>query len=95
MRYQRGDEEAADREAVRMLQAARIDPAGLIQMFEKLEDAHGETPSSLQYLSTHPLTAARIAELDRLAGESDQEPVPLLPDVDWSLMRQACDAEQP
>jgi predicted Zn-dependent protease len=94
MRYQRGDEEAADREAVQMLQAARIDPGGLVQMLEKLEDAHNEMPSALQYLSTHPLTAARIADLEKRIEESDQEPVPLLPDVKWSIMGHACNAEQ-
>jgi predicted Zn-dependent protease len=91
MRYQRGDEEAADREAVQMLQAARIDPAGLIEMFEKLEEAHGEAPAALEYLSTHPLTRARIAELENLTANAPQTPVPLLPAVDWSIMRQACD----
>ena len=93
MRYQRGDEEAADREAVRMLQAARIDPAGLIQMFEKLEEPHGEAPAALQYLSSHPLTATRIAELQELIAGSNQESAPLLPTVDWSNMRQSCIAE--
>jgi predicted Zn-dependent protease len=93
MRYQRGDEEAADRAAVRMLQAAQIDPEGLIQMLEKLESVHGEMPTALQYLSTHPLTAARIAALEELAQEPDHRAEPLLPGVDWSRMRQACDAE--
>ena len=90
MRYQRGDEQAADREAVRMLQSSGIDPAGLIQMFEKLEEAHGETPAALEYLSSHPLTAARIAALEKLVADSDRAPVPLLPNVDWSVMREAC-----
>ena len=95
LRYQRGDEDAADREAVRMLQRARIDPAGLIQMFEKLEGADGETPSAMQYISTHPLTTTRVADLDKLVGEAESESEALLPDFEWSLMRRACDTEQP
>jgi len=90
MRYQRGDEEAADRDAVHLLQAARIDPAGFIEILEKLQQGPGETPSALQYLSTHPLTANRIAELRRLAARPSEASVPLLPDVDWARLRGAC-----
>lgn len=94
LRYQRADEEAADRGAIRMLEAARVDPGGLIQMLEKLEQVQGDAPSPLQYLSNHPLTATRIAELKELAADSNQETVPLLPNTDWSRMRAACHANQ-
>lgn len=90
IRYQRGDEAAADREAVRMMQAARIDPNGLAQMLEKLQQADGSTPSALQYLSTHPLTANRIAEIRTLAAQSQEASVPLLTDADWSHMQATC-----
>jgi predicted Zn-dependent protease len=77
-----------------MLQAARIDSNGLLQMFEKLEDDRGRTPSALQYLSSHPLTAARIAEIQKLIADQDTArvppPAPLLPKVDWAHLRQAC-----
>ncbi|MBI3933640.1 MAG: M48 family metallopeptidase [Acidobacteria bacterium] len=90
MRYQRGDEHAADREAVRMLQVARVDPTGLIEIFEKLGHAPGDTPSALQYLSTHPLTSDRVEELRKLTAQSSEGHVPLLPGVAWSRLRDLC-----
>ena len=37
LRYDRNDEEIADRDAVRMMQVARIDPTGLVSILEKLQ----------------------------------------------------------
>ncbi|HWP84315.1 MAG TPA: hypothetical protein VNN17_03950 [Terriglobia bacterium] len=73
-----------------MLQAARVDPEGLVGMFEKLQEGRGQTPSALQYLSTHPLTAARLAELRQLIRNGTVDPVPLLPEVEWAQVRSFC-----
>jgi len=90
MRYQRADETAADREAVRMLAAARIDPHGMVTLFRKLQQSSAAAFEPPAYLSTHPAIDERIATLERLAAESPVDPVPLLPDYPWAELAQRC-----
>ena len=48
-----------------------------------------ETPSWLEYLSTHPSGKDRINMLNRISNENKAKPVrPLLPDFQWQIMRQ-------
>ena len=63
--YSRGNEEQADTEGMHMLGAAEIDPRGMITFFELLQQQENNTPDFLQYLSTHPHTADRIAKAAR------------------------------
>lgn len=90
LRYRRRDEEAADREGMRMLQAARIASDGMIRFFSRLEEKGEDVPAVLAYLSTHPRNRARIAELERLAAEARYPPVPLLKGYDWKRMGTPC-----
>ena len=90
LRYDRNDEEAADRDAVRMMQVARIDPTGLVSILEKLQQAQGNEPAGLEYLSTHPLTATRIQEIRRLAASPAVPRLPLLPEYSWAKIKKAC-----
>lgn len=75
MHYSRQNEEEADREGMRMLLDAGIDPAGMIAFFEMIQKEGVEMPASLKYLSTHPLTGERIERLKALAAEA-QGPFP-------------------
>ena len=93
LRYRRGDEEEADREGLRLLQAARIDPRGMVTFFNTLAAEGREAPRLAKYLSSHPETADRIASLQRLisaAGET--APLPLLPDYPWERIAGSCAA---
>jgi predicted Zn-dependent protease len=77
LRLQREDELEADREAMHLLQSARIDPRGLIRFLESLDDQ----PAPPTYLSTHPPTPDRLRALERLAaaahpGSTRLPPVP-------------------
>ena len=42
-----------------------------------------EIPRRLQWLSTHPLSSARIAEVERLAGPADPDARPWLEPDAW------------
>ena len=91
LRYSRAAEEEADAGGMRLLLAARIDPAGMIAFFEGMEKRRGEAPGLLTYLSTHPAPEERVARLTRLA----RAPVPapsrkLLDGYDWADIRRIC-----
>jgi hypothetical protein len=74
--YSRGFESEADAEGLALLEQAAINPQGLVTFFEKLQaleqekmaemagEENSETlTNTLQFLSTHPATADRIANL--------------------------------
>ena len=76
LRYSRRNEEEADVEGMKMLLAARVDPAGLIAFFEKMQKEEGAQPKALTYLSSHPMPAERIARLKALATTRTAPPSP-------------------
>lgn len=90
LRYQRADESSADREAVRLLAAARIDPRGMVTVLQKMQQSTAAALEPPAYLSTHPALDERIATLQRLADETPLDPLPLLPESRWSELTQAC-----
>ncbi len=90
LRYRRGDEEAADRDGMKMLQAARIDPAGMISFFRNLQRQARGGPQLPTYLSTHPQTADRIDRLERLAAQAHYVPITLLPGYTWRDIKKIC-----
>jgi predicted Zn-dependent protease len=61
--FSRDAEREADRDGLRRLVAAGIDPGGMVRFFEKLAREQSIAPPAL--LSTHPATEERIAELRR------------------------------
>jgi beta-barrel assembly-enhancing protease len=90
LRYSRRAEDEADTEGMKMLLAARVDPAGMIAFFDTIRQEEGSQPSGLTYLSTHPLAAERIAHLRALAAASKSAPAPLLPAEDWPALTKRC-----
>jgi predicted Zn-dependent protease len=89
LRYSRRAEEEADAEGMKMLLAARVDPAGMIAFFEKIQKEEGTPLQALSYLSSHPMPAERIARLRSLAATTPT-PERLLPDVDWPALTKRC-----
>lgn len=91
LHYSRETEAEADREGLRLLQAARIDPTGMVRFFETLKKHTGgaELPA---YLSTHPDTDERLAEMKALARGTDLKsvPIPLLPGMKWDEVKNLC-----
>ncbi len=90
LRYSRRNEEEADVEGMKMLLAARVDPAGLIAFFEKMQKEEGAQPKALTYLSSHPMPAERIARLKALAATRPGPFEPVLPREDWPALTKRC-----
>ncbi|MGE0157841.1 MAG: M48 family metallopeptidase [Gemmatimonadales bacterium] len=92
--YARADEEEADREGMRLVMAAQIDPRGMISFFDTLERIAEPGSPALTYLSTHPATSERRAALVAMA---DARPATIVPitgvgDVPWTELVERCRA---
>jgi Zn-dependent protease with chaperone function len=89
LHYSREAEAEADREGLHLLQAARINPEGMVRFFETLKKQTGgaEPPA---YLSTHPETEGRLARMRALAAASPIRPEPLLTEVKWDEVKKLC-----
>ncbi len=90
LRYRRQDEETADRDGMDLIQAARIDPNGMVSFLRRLSQEESGAPRSQAYLSTHPLTGERIKQLERMAVGARYTPVPLLPGYPWREIGSRC-----
>jgi predicted Zn-dependent protease len=91
LHYSRRQEDEADAGALRMLVAARIDPADLIAFFAGAGTNRHE-PGLARYVSTHPPSADRAERLRRLADAIPHHATPLFPDRDWRDVVTACAA---
>lgn len=69
--YQRSEEQAADRAAVRYLEQTGQSPAGLLATFRRFNNEQIFKTSSIDpYLQSHPLPQDRIAQLETLVSQS-------------------------
>lgn len=85
LEYGREEEAEADQEGMKMILAARINPAGMIRFFEELQKVD-KMPEFLKYVSSHPATVDRIKNLRRLASsfKGSNKTLPLLPGTNWA-----------
>jgi Zn-dependent protease with chaperone function len=90
LQMSRGAESEADREGMRLLQAAGIDTAGMITFFDKLSARERGGDIVPRYLRTHPTTAERIATLRTLAAAAARPERRLLPDDEWDNVKNLC-----
>jgi Zn-dependent protease with chaperone function len=91
LRYSRQAEEEADVEGLRMLQAAGIDPAGMVTFFESLRRNEPRLSANLGYLSTHPSTTDRLARLRAAMNAPATHPgAPLLSPGGWAQLKAIC-----
>lgn len=88
--YQRGDEESADREGLRLLGEARVDPHAMTSMLTMLEKESEGMPQPLVYLSSHPNTADRRARIEELARAMRSVSEPLLRQGHWQDLSARC-----
>jgi len=95
LQYSRRAESQADTEGLKLLQAARIDPGGMIRFFEALVAADRQPARLLKYFSTHPSPVDRIERLKTLEGTASGPTTPLLPGVDWNDVKRICEALGP
>ena len=90
LRYSRLHEDEADRQGLDLLKRVGVDPSEMIAFYRTLATTHPSEGETFSYLSTHPRTEERIAELIRLAGPPPPRPVSLLPGVNWQDIRSMC-----
>jgi predicted Zn-dependent protease len=67
--YSREQEREADRQGMRILANAALNPEGMPDFFTVLNDDSRYRRSPPPFLSTHPLTEARIADARAIAAE--------------------------
>lgn len=60
--FSRANELEADRISIELMAAAGLDPRAVPQFFERLQEMSKYSTQSPEFLSTHPVTTARIAE---------------------------------
>lgn len=92
--YQRNDEREADAGAVRRLAAAGVSPAGMIGFFRR-SAAEGEAGGVMQYFSSHPASAERMASLEAMARELPAPRGPALSPEEWTALRGGCVVPNP
>lgn len=81
--YSREHENEADREGVRMMQAADINPVAMPQFFSIMAKEHGDMPGIFSWISTHPDEASRISHVEtQIAKLPPQEYRPI--NVNWA-----------
>jgi predicted Zn-dependent protease len=81
-KFSRDHEREADEQGFRFLEAAKLNPRGMITFFEKMRREEeklreklpgGEALDALEFLSTHPATLERAAHLEKLLAKSPRK----------------------
>jgi beta-barrel assembly-enhancing protease len=89
--YSRSDESEADREGLRLLEAAGGDGQAMATMLERMETSERTTPVA-SFLSTHPGGAERAKIIRSLGAAPRAGAAPLLSDVEWTSLKSAVSA---
>ncbi|MBI4001441.1 MAG: M48 family metallopeptidase [Nitrospira defluvii] len=90
LHYSRTHEREADVEGLRMMQAARLDPAAMIAFYGIMQNGAEPHAGPPDFLSTHPDMGERLATLIALAGPPPTNVVTLLSGEDWKDIRTLC-----
>ncbi len=90
LHYSRTHEEEADREGLRMMQAAHLDPAAMIAVYGTLQKSEQDHAGPPDFLSTHPDMGQRLTTLLALAGPPPTDARRLLSEEDWTDIRSLC-----
>ncbi len=90
LHHSREAEHEADRDGMLMLNAAAVDPQGMLAFFQAMQKLEGTNRAAVRYLSTHPAASDRLQALSALAAQAPRPSVKLLPDYDWTDIRKMC-----
>jgi predicted Zn-dependent protease len=85
--FDREVESQADTAALRYLVAARMDPEHFANFLYHLSQEKTDVPKSLEWLSTHPNSSDRAAEIIRLRKETPVTPEPVADSLRWADYR--------
>jgi predicted Zn-dependent protease len=89
--YRRADEAEADRDGMRLMQDARLDGRAMVSFMRTLARGNARAPRHVSYLSSHPHTESRVAELEGLVQQGAAT-TPLMDNATWSRVKVMCDA---
>jgi predicted Zn-dependent protease len=87
LNFTRENEYEADRVGIGFLASAGFDPEGMSSFFGKLMQKEGRNSLQIEYLRTHPVNSARIAEAQARANDLTREGNQVLPDYDLAVAR--------
>ncbi|MGG7607262.1 M48 family metalloprotease [Massilia sp. BKSP1R2A-1] len=88
LNFGRDAEREADRVGIQIMAAGGYDTTGMVGFFKRLQSAtrlSGEIPAHLAHLSSHPLTAERITDMQARIREIPKKP--RVDNVDFQLIR--------
>lgn len=88
LNYGRDAEREADRVGFQIMAAGGYDTTGMVAFFKRLQSAtrvYGEIPAHLANLSSHPLTAERITDMQARIREIPKKP--RVDNLDFQLVR--------
>lgn len=88
--YRRSDEAEADRDGMRLMQAASVDDRAMVSFMRTLARENARAPRFVSYLSSHPHTETRVAELEGLVQQGSAT-TPLMDDATWQRVKRMCD----
>ena len=69
--YSRTFETEADEQAVYLMIQNKIDPQGIVSLFEMLEKESEQDYQFLEFVQTHPLTSHRIEKIQKMSAENN------------------------
>lgn len=87
--YSRENESEADRVSVELMRHAGADPRSINEFFRRIAPLGGK-PSVFDALSSHPVTADRIAEVERLSADAPKTGKPILDAKEWAALKGIC-----
>jgi predicted Zn-dependent protease len=81
LRYNRGEEAAADQAALQYLSRAHVDPAGLLKVFGRFRGQEVFNIGNVDpFILTHPLSTERLQLIERRVAEAAERHFPEEPD---------------
>ncbi len=101
-KFSRDHEREADEQGFRYLEAAKLNPRGMISFFEKMRREEeklrdklpgGEALDALSFLSTHPATTERTERLEKLLAKSPRKDGFTAVDLNFKKFQQALRAK--
>lgn len=92
-KYSREFEEEADKQGIKMMINSNINPNGMVEFFEIMNETSGDIPKYLKYFSTHPQTDSRIANLKNYANKYSDKPEKLFTKKEWEDIKKICGDE--
>ncbi|MGQ9806796.1 MAG: M48 family metallopeptidase [Chlorobiales bacterium] len=90
--YDRNEEASADTFGFDALEKAGVSTTGIVSLFEKLDQSQGETKLPA-FLSTHPQTKARVAELKKKSPRRSNKK--FLSEEAWQILKANKKAKSP